>query len=185
MEAAGAELGGLRGLGPEGGRAAAQPAFSRCSGNYSHRPPHSCLFWGEICRWKRIPPGPVIKRTLGQAQRKAPEHQGRGQSPELNYHSPDAPLVAPLCLIFQTVDPKSCPCPTTRTPLLLHLPTLNGPLGTNLWPRSAYALCLTWALVCSVLTLTLVSLGIKGSSSSQIYQLSYFSLFSIFLICSL
>lgn len=72
MEAAGAELGGLRGLGPERGRAAAQPAFSRCSGNYSHRPPHSCLFWGEICRWKRIPPGPVIKRTLGQAQRKAP-----------------------------------------------------------------------------------------------------------------
>ena len=26
----------------------------------------------EICRWKRAPPGPEFKHTLGQAQRKAP-----------------------------------------------------------------------------------------------------------------
>ena len=36
VEAAAAERGGLRGLGPEGGRAAAQPAFRRCSGSYTH-----------------------------------------------------------------------------------------------------------------------------------------------------
>ena len=54
VEAAAAERGGLRGLGPEGGRAAAQPAFRRCSGNYTHTtktqkhpPPLSCVSWGN------------------------------------------------------------------------------------------------------------------------------------------
>lgn len=48
---------------------------------------------------------------------------------------------------FKPWIPSPVPCPHTRTPLLLYLPNCIGPLATDLWPQSACAPCLTWALL--------------------------------------